>query len=144
MELHIVKGTGKRTEAIARGHHVICDQPLGEGGSDAGMTPPELMLAAIGCCAMHYAAEYLKARNLPRENVEIKVSGEKGGGPVRIVEIGITVNAPGLEHRMREGLLKAVEACLLHRTLSDPPRVQIGITTSAMEDAVEPLAQPVS
>ena len=29
-------------EAVARGHKVVCDQPPENGGSDAGMTPPEL------------------------------------------------------------------------------------------------------
>ncbi len=93
------------------------------------------MLAAIGCCAMHYAAEYMKARTLSIENLEIAVSGEKGGRPVRLVEIGITVNAPGLDDRMRDGLLRAVEACLLHRTICDPPKVQIKIATPAGEEA---------
>jgi len=37
-------------------------------------------------------------------NVEIRVSAEKGGGPVRLVEIGIEVDAPRLDMRARQGL----------------------------------------
>jgi putative redox protein len=55
MEVRIRHGSDKQSEAFARFHHVICDQPFDEGGSDSGMTPPELMLSALGCCAMHYA-----------------------------------------------------------------------------------------
>ena len=64
MEVRIRHGKDKQSEAFARFHRVVCDQPFDEGGSDSGMTPPELMLASLGCCGMHYATEYLRARNL--------------------------------------------------------------------------------
>lgn len=35
----------------ARFHRMVCDQPLNEGGTDSGMTPPELMLSALGWTA---------------------------------------------------------------------------------------------
>ena len=120
-------------EAFARFHRVVCDQTFDEGGNDSGMTPPELMLSAVGCCAMTYAGEYLRARNLDPNGVEIRVTAEKGGAPARLVEIGIEVDAPGLTIRARQGLLKAVEACLLHRTLTNPPRVKISMATEVIE-----------
>jgi uncharacterized OsmC-like protein len=53
---------GVRFEAEARGHRVLCDQPVQNGGSDEGMSPPELMLASIATCAGYYALQYLIAR----------------------------------------------------------------------------------
>ena len=44
------------------------------------------MLSALGCCAMHYATEYLRARNLALDGVELRVSPKKGGQPVRLAE----------------------------------------------------------
>ena len=76
---------------------------------------------------MHYADEFLSARGLPEGAVEMKVTASKGGHPVRLTEIGIEVLAPSLGTRARAGLLKAIEACLLHRTLADPPRVKIAM-----------------
>jgi uncharacterized OsmC-like protein len=128
MRVRIRHKKGKQSEAYARFHRVVCDQPFDDGGEDGGMTPPELMLSALGCCAMHYAAEYLRTRGFGTENVEIRVSAEKGGQPVRLLEIGIEVEAPGLDLRARQGLLKSVEACLLHRTLTAPPRVKVSLT----------------
>jgi uncharacterized OsmC-like protein len=133
MEVRIRHGNGKQSLAFARSHRVVCDQPLDEGGGDSGMTPPELMLAAIGSCAMHYATEYLRARKLALDNIGILVSATKGGPPARLVEIGIEVDAPGLTSRVREGLIKAVEACLLHRTLADPPRVKVSMANGVVE-----------
>ncbi len=133
MEVRVRHGKDKQSEAFARFHRVVCDQTFDDGGSDCGMTPPELMLSAIGCCAMHYAAEYLRARNLGLDKIELKITAEKGGRPLRLVEIGIEVDAPGLSNRSREGLMKAVEACLLHRTLLEPPKVKVGITPLATD-----------
>jgi putative redox protein len=141
MEVRIRHGKDMRSEAYARFHRVVCDQPFDEGGSDNGMTPPELMLSALGCCAMHYAAAYLRARKLALDGIELRVSATKGGQPVRLVEIEIEVDAPGLNTRAREGLIKAIEACLLHRTLADPPMLKIGMATSVTEGpaAIQPV-----
>jgi putative redox protein len=141
MEVRIRHGKGLQSEAFARFHRVVCDQPFNEGGGDSGMTPPELMLAALGCCAMHYAGEFMRARGLALEDIEIRVSAVKGGQPARLVEIGIEVDAPGLSTRVRAGLMKAVEACLLHRTLASPPRVKLSMTTLVTEGPAAP--QPV-
>jgi len=123
MEVRVRQGKDKQSLAFARFHQLVCDQPFDEGGSDSGMTPPELMLSALGCCAMYYAAEYLKARGLSTDSVELRVTGEKGGSPVRLQEIAVHVDAAGLPPRFRTGLLKAVEACLVGRTLAEPPQV---------------------
>ena len=40
-----------------RSHTILCDQPAENGGDDAGMTPPESMLASLGSCAAFYAAQ---------------------------------------------------------------------------------------
>jgi putative redox protein len=135
MEVLIRHGEGTQSDAVARLHRVVCDQPFNEGGGNRGMTPPELMLSALGCCAMHYAAEYLRARNLSLDDLELRVTAEKGDRPVRLVEIGIEVHAPGLNAHTQAGLIKAVEACLLHRTLLNPPRVKIGIAGMENEES---------
>ena len=38
---------GSKFEVAARGHRVICDQPLDNGGSDEGMAPAEFLLASL-------------------------------------------------------------------------------------------------
>jgi len=41
----------QETEAFARFHEIVFDQPLSEGGTDSGMTLPELMPSALGWTA---------------------------------------------------------------------------------------------
>ncbi len=59
-------------EIKARAHTILCDQPVDKGGDDEGMTPPELMLAALASCAGYYAAEYLKKKGLATEGTRVR------------------------------------------------------------------------
>ena len=116
-----------RFRAEARGHEILCDQPTSNKGEDLGMTPPEFLLVSLGTCAGYYAVEYLKTRNLPTDGLEVNVEAAKATGPARLGEFHITVHTPELDHRHREGVLRAVKACLVHNTLAHPPQIAIEI-----------------
>ena len=118
----------------ARGHQVVCDQPLDNAGSDAGMSPPEFLLASLGTCAGFYAAQYLRTRSLPTEELEVRVSAEKALGPARLASFEIEVTIPKIEQRHKEGVLRAVKSCLIHNTLLNPPA--IGIAVYAAQDRI--------
>jgi uncharacterized OsmC-like protein len=130
---------GKRFEMTARGHKVLSDQPLDNNGTDSAMTPPELFLSSLGACAAYYAEEYLRARGLPDEDLEIHVSAQKGDKPARLVSFEIDVIAPGLNQRHRDGVLRAVDACLLKHTLNVPPQMNVRVLTSSEQAVEEPM-----
>jgi len=119
-------------EVRARGHRVICDQPLDNGGSDEGMSPPEFLLASLATCAAYYAAQYLKARGLRAGDLEVRVNAEKATQPARLASFRIEVTAPGLDDRHQEGILRAVKACLIHNTLLGAPHIEIAVNQAAL------------
>jgi putative redox protein len=127
--------SGKKFEMTARAHKVLSDQPFDNDGTDSAMTPPELFLSSIGACSAYYAEEYLRVRGLPDEDLEIRISALKGDKPSRIATIQIDVIAPGLTQRHRDGLLRAVDACLITNTLHTPPHIDVRVvgSTSAVE-----------
>jgi len=43
----------------------------------------------------------------------------------------IEVDARDLETRHRDGLVRAVKACLIHNTLSHPPAIDLQVQTAA-------------
>ena len=132
----IVHHLGKvKFDVETRGHRVVCDQPVDNGGSDAGMTPPEFMLASLGTCAGFYAAQYLAARSLPQEGLEVKVSAEKTAQPARLGTFRIDVTVPGLEERHMEGVHRAVKACLVHNTLLHTPQIETTVHAGALAHA---------
>jgi putative redox protein len=118
---------GAKFSAEARGHRVVSDQPFENSGTDMGMTPPELLLASLGTCAGYYAAQYLRARSLPMRELKIRVSGGKAAQPARLGSFQITVSAPGVEGRHRDGLIRAVRSCLIHQTLEHRPLIDLRI-----------------
>ncbi len=121
---------GVRFEVDARGHRALCDQPIGSGGTDTGMTPPEFLLGALATCAAYYAAEYLKARGLSCAGLEVRVDAEKASNPARLGWFHIEVTTAPVDERNRQGLLNAVRKCLIHNTLLNAPQIEIGINST--------------
>ena len=119
-------------EVAARGHRVICDQPLENGGSDAGMSPPEFLLASLATCAAYYAAQYLKARELPAQDLKVRVNSEKGARPVRLASFQIEVTVPALDDHHQAGILRAVKSCLIHNTLLGGPSIEVSVNAGVL------------
>ena len=129
MEVTIQHLGDVKFEASTRGHRVICDQPPDNGGSDSGMTPPEYLLVSLGTCVGFYAAQYMKARSLVHQRLEVKVSAEKATQPARLGQFRIEVTVPGLDPQHQAGVLRAVKACLIHNTLIHAPTIETAVTT---------------
>lgn len=112
-------------EATSRGHRILTDQPLENGGQDEGMTPPEWFLASLGSCVGFYAVKYLEARHLETTGLSISVTAQKTSGtPIYLDPIDIQIHVPiPLEQRHQQGLIKAADACLIHNTLTQHPTV---------------------
>jgi putative redox protein len=120
---------GVKFEACTRGHRIFCDQPLESGGSDLGMTPPELLLASLVTCAAYYFVQYLNARLLPAEHLSVRVTAEKVPKPAHLDSFEIKITVPGLNERHRLGIQRAVEACLIHKTLLAKPSIETTVDT---------------
>jgi uncharacterized OsmC-like protein len=122
-------------EIAARGHRVICDQPIDNGGADEGMSPPELLLASLATCAGYYATQYLKTRGLPAEDLKVRVTAAKAVQPARLTSFEIEVTTDSLDERHQAGILRAVKACLIHNTLVGSPSIEITVDAGALVPA---------
>ena len=118
---------GVQFAASTRGHRIVSDQPASNGGSDTGMTPPELLLASLGTCAGFYAAQFLRNHSLECPELEILVSAEKAKMPARLGSFKIDVMAPGVPPEEEAGLLRAVHGCLIHNTLLNAPAIETAV-----------------
>jgi putative redox protein len=116
-------------EVKARQHTIISDQPPENFGHDEGMTPPELLLAALGSCAAFYAAQYLRKHKLATEGTRVRVTADKVKDPVaRIDNFRIEIDSLiKLSEPHRAGVEAAVHHCLVHNTLLHAPKIAIEI-----------------
>ena len=120
-------------EIKARQHTIACDQPPENGGFDEGMTPPELLLAALGSCAGFYAAQYLRKHKLASEGTRVRVSAEKLKNPARMDNFSIEVEMPlKVDDEHRKGVEQAVHHCLIHNTLLHPPQIAVQVKSAAL------------
>jgi putative redox protein len=133
MEVSVQYLGGTKFEVAARNHRVICDQPLDNGGSDTGMSPPEFLLASLASCAAYYASQYLSARNLSAQDLQVRVSAEKRAQPARLASFQIHVEIPSLDGRHQAGVLRAVKACLIHNTLLGSPSIELAVHAGVFE-----------
>jgi len=121
-------------EIKARQHTIACDQPPENGGYDEGMTPPELLLAALASCAGFYAAQYLRKFKLATEGTHVRVLADKVKEPVpRIDNFRVEIETPAdLPDPHRAGVERAVHHCLIHNTLLHSPQISIEIKERAV------------
>ena len=132
MEVSAQYLANSKFQVAARGHRLISDQPLDNGGSDEGMSPPEFLLASLATCAAYYAAQYLKTRGLPAGDLMVRVNAEKATQPARLASFRIEVTVSGLDERHQAGILRAVKACLIHNTLLGLPHIEIAVNQPAL------------
>ena len=126
MEVWVSQIEGVQFSVKARSHELVSDQPAENGGNDTGMTPPELLLSALGSCAAYYAVEYLRTRNLAETGVEVRVTAEKLKQPARLGNFQVTVKCPvPLSNAHNEGLNRAVHHCLIHNSLVSPGEIRV-------------------
>ena len=128
MEIKVTQIEQVKFAVSARSHTLLCDQPVENGGTDTGLTPPELLLASLGTCAAFYAAEYLRTRKLADSGVEVSVDAVKLKPPARLGIFRILITSPvALSADQREGFMRSVRHCLVHNTLLNPPQIQIDL-----------------
>jgi putative redox protein len=135
MEVQVEHLGALQFEIKTRGHSIISDQPVADGGFDEGFTPPELLLASLGSCAGFYAANYLRKHKLASEGTRVRVTSDKVKDPLtRMTNFVIVVEAPvELTPEQQRGVEEAVEHCLVHNTLLKPSQISLQVSALVAE-----------
>ena len=50
MKLSVTYEGGMRFDIASSGHRIVTDQPVEDGGTDAGMSPVELFVGSLASC----------------------------------------------------------------------------------------------
>jgi len=76
VQTKIKQGAEFRTECRAGKHVVIIDQPVPAGGTDAGPTPLDVQLMALGGCVAAIGRIIANQRKLAVRGIEVSVEGD--------------------------------------------------------------------
>ncbi|HZS13286.1 MAG TPA: OsmC family protein [Candidatus Dormibacteraeota bacterium] len=125
-ELTVRSLGGDRHRVEVRGHRLVVDQPVPDGGEDAGPTPVELFVASLAACVGHYARRALGSAS-PGATVHCRWQ-MASAPPWRVTGVSIEVELPeGTSQARHAAVLRAVSHCTVHNSLVDPPRVHIDV-----------------
>ena len=97
LQIEIKQGAGFRTECRAGKFTLLIDQPSANGGTDAGPTPLDYQLIAVGGCIATVGRIVANQRRLAIRGIEVSVEGELDTdrllgkpSPGRVGYVGIT------------------------------------------------------
>jgi putative redox protein len=132
--LSVAHQTGDRFELQVRGHQLLCDQPVADGGTDQGPTPTELFVASLAACVAFYARRFLARHHLDTAGLRVEAAFTMSPDrPARVGIITLRLLVPGrpLIASRRRALLAVVEHCTVHNSLRTPPQVRITLAEPA-------------
>ena len=121
-------GPGYRTEIDTGAHALTVDEPVSVGGSDAGPTPYDLLLAAVGACTAMTVRMYARRKQWPLEGVEVAIRTARSHaadcaecanrGPLAPLRLERRVRFEGeLTDEQRERLLWIADRCPVKQLL---------------------------
>ncbi|HOJ39036.1 MAG TPA: OsmC family protein [bacterium] len=76
VQVEVVQGEGFKTECRAGKHTLLIDQPAVMGGTDAGPTPLDYQLMALGGCLAAIARIMARQRNLTLRAVKVSLEAD--------------------------------------------------------------------
>lgn len=118
--------TGRQFKVKVRGHELVSDMSLQDGGRDAGMAPAELLAASLGTCVAMMVQAHCDARAYTDGDVAVCVTLDMADNPKRVGGFAIDVELPdGFPEEKMDAPRRVAELCPVHETLRIPPRIDI-------------------
>jgi putative redox protein len=121
---------GMRHDITSGKHRVITDQPVTDGGQDAGMSPVELFVGSLASCAGYFVGRYCERHQISTKGLSVEAEWTMAEQPHRVGQITLTIHVP---HRITaaqsERLLKVAQGCTVHQSLAVSAGVAIELNS---------------
>jgi uncharacterized OsmC-like protein len=126
----VVRGgiTGFVQEIVAGSHTATADEPVSAGGTDTGMSPYELLLAALGSCTSMTLTMYARRKSWPLVGITVRLRHSKVHASdcaecktkdVMLDRIERDIHLEGaLSAEQQARLMEMADKCPVHRTLT--------------------------
>jgi putative redox protein len=123
---------------LTQHHQLISDEPIASGGTDLGLNPYELLLAALGSCTSMTLRMYANHKQLDLQDIQVKLHHSRihaedcvnceAQAPL-IDRITRSIHLSGnLDDQQRARLLEIANKCPVHKTLQNQIQVETTLT----------------
>lgn len=116
---------GYATAVRMRDHVVMVDEPVADGGGDAGAMPTELLCASLASCMCMAIAHVARKHDVELPDLTVVVRAERAGRALRYGRFDVTARSSLPEERMRPLLTRAQRFCWVSNTLAVPPAIEL-------------------
>ncbi len=127
-------GAAFRNDVEAGNHHLVADEPVEAGGTDAGPTPYDFLAAALGGCTSMTMRVVAKRENIPLDGAEIQITSDRmyakdcadctsTTGYIHRFDVRIKLIG-NLTDAQRERLLAVAKRCPVAKTLTSEIRIE--------------------
>jgi putative redox protein len=120
---------GFQARVRTRGHEIAVDEPVAEGGNDAGVMPTDLLAASIASCfclALAFTAGK-RGRELP--GLQVVVRRARAGRELRYERFEIDARAEVPEDELAALMEPARRVCWVSNTLAHGVELSYGYTS---------------
>ena len=117
---------GVKVDAKVGGHIVHTDQPA-PVGEDTAPSPFDLFLTSMAACMGFYALRFCQERKIATGGLGLTL--ELLREPEKLIRVHLRLPADFPE-KYREAIVRAVDHCSVKRHILEPPRFEIGVTSS--------------
>lgn len=121
-------------QAAVGPHRLIADEPVDQGGGDAGPSPYDFLLIGLGACTSMTLRLYADHKGLPLEHTTVRLRHDRihaadcadcetKEGKIDRIQRELELKGP-LNQQQRQRLLEIANKCPVHRTLESEIKVE--------------------
>ncbi len=128
MSVRVTQVEGGLFKAEYRGAEVIAGR-VDPDSPYVGISPGNLMVAALGMCNGVYVEDYLRREGIEYDSLEIIVNRKYERDPPRVTEFEIQIDLRGeLSEEERKGAFEVARRCYVGNTFEGTPKINISLT----------------
>ena len=133
----VVRGVADnfKRDIIAGKHHLVADEPVSAGGSDAGPDPYDYLLTSLGVCTSMTVGFYARRNKFPLENIVVSLwhsrihaadceECETREGMVDRIDVEVELTG-SLTAEQHAKLMDIARKCPVHRTLTSEINIRL-------------------
>jgi putative redox protein len=126
MKLSVLYHGGTRYDILSGKHRVVTDQPVADGGQDAGPSPVELFVGSIASCIGYFVGRFCARHDIPHEGLSVEAEWFMAENPHRVGQVDISIHLPHrLLPELKDRLLKVAHGCTVHQSMALTPTIGI-------------------